>query len=97
MEKHIEVQNASHLAELFGSFDANAKRIEKRFGVQLSCRDAELKVTGEENGVLAAERTVKSLLELVEKGEPLTEQNVGYCMDTVAEEGEAPLLPLSGD
>lgn len=97
MEKSILVEKAEYAAELFGSFDMHAKRIEKTFGVALSCRDSQIKITGEEPGVSQAYRTVESLLGLVEKGETLGEQNVGYCMDMVRENNEAQMAPLAGD
>ena len=97
MEKSILLEKAEHAAELFGSFDMHAKRIEKNFNVTLSCRDSQLKISGDENGVSAAARTVESLLKLISRGEALTEQNVGYCMDMVQENSEAQMVPLAGD
>ncbi len=97
MEKSILLERAEHAAELFGSFDMHAKRIEKNFNVTLSCRDSQLKISGDENGVSAAARTVESLLKLISRGETLTEQNVGYCMDMVQENSEAQMVPLAGD
>lgn len=97
MEKSILLEKAEHAAELFGSFDVHAKRIEKNFNVTLSCRDSQLKISGEENGVSAAARTVESLLKLIARGETLTEQSVGYCMDMVQENSEAQMVPLAGD
>ena len=97
LEKSILLENASAAAELFGSFDVHAKRIEKAFGVALSCRDSQLKITGEEPGVSKALRTVESLLGLIAKGETLNEQNVGYCMDMVQEDSEAQMVPLAED
>ena len=97
LEKSILLENASAAAELFGSFDVHAKRIEKAFGVALSCRDSQLKITGEEPGVSKALRTVESLLGLIAKGEALNEQNVGYCIDMVQEDREAQMVPLSED
>ena len=97
MEKSILLEKAEHAAELFGSFDMHAKRIEKAFGVTLSCRDSQLKISGDEQGVSAAARTAESLLKLIAKGETLNEQNVGYCMDMVQENNEAQMVPLAGD
>ena len=97
MEKSILLEKAEHAAELFGSFDVHAKRIEKAFGVTLSCRDSQLKISGDEQGVSAAARTAESLLKLIAKGETLNEQNVGYCMDMVQENNEAQMVPLAGD
>ena len=97
MEKSILLEKAEHAAELFGSFDVHAKRIEKNYNVTLSCRDSQLKISGEEDGVSAAARTVESLLKLIARGETLTEQSVGYCMDMVQENNEAQMVPLAGD
>lgn len=91
------MEKAEYAAELFGSFDAHAKRIEKEFGVAISCRDSQVKITGEEPGVSQAYRTAESLLRLIEKGETLSDQSVGYCMDMVRENNEAQMAPLAGD
>ena len=91
------MEKAEYAAELFGSFDAHAKRIEKEFGVAISCRDSQVKITGEEPGVSQAYRTAESLLRLIEKGETLNDQSVGYCMDMVRENNEAQMAPLAGD
>lgn len=78
MERSIHVDKAEYAAELFGSFDVNAKRLEKAFGVTFSCRDSQVHVIGEEPGVSRAVRAAESLLRLVEKGEVLNDQNVGF-------------------
>ena len=40
-------------------------------------------------------RAAESLLRLVEKGEVLNDQNVGYCIDMVMEDSEAQMAPLT--
>ena len=95
MERSIHVNKAEYAAELFGSFDVNAKRLEKAFGVTFSCRDSQIHVIGEEPGVSRAVRAAESLLRLVEKGEVLNDQNVGYCIDMVMEDSEAQMAPLT--
>ena len=95
MERSIHVDKAEYAAELFGSFDVNAKRLEKAFGVTFSCRDSQIHVIGEEPGVSRAVRAAESLLRLVEKGEVLNDQNVGYCIDMVMEDSEAQMAPLT--
>ena len=47
MERSIHVDKAEYAAELFGSFDVNAKRLEKAFGVTFSCRDSQIHVIGD--------------------------------------------------
>ena len=95
LERSIHVDKAEYAAELFGSFDVNAKRLEKAFGVTFSCRDSQIHVIGEEPGVSRAMRAAESLLRLVEKGEVLNDQNVGYCIDMVMEDSEAQMAPLT--
>ena len=95
MERSIHVDKAEYAAELFGSFDVNAKRLEKAFGATFSCRDSQIHVIGEEPGVSRAVRAAESLLRLVEKGEVLNDQNVGYCIDMVMEDSEAQMAPLT--
>ena len=95
LERSIHVDKAEYAAELFGSFDVNAKRLEKAFGVTFSCRDSQIHVIGEEPGVSRAVRAAESLLRLVEKGEVLNDQNVGYCIDMVMEDSEAQMAPLT--
>lgn len=92
MERSIHVDKAEYAAELFGSFDVNAKRLEKAFGVTFSCRDSQIHVIGEEPGVSRAVRAAESLLRLVEKGEVLNDQNVGYCIDMLGAESYARLV-----
>ena len=85
MERSIHVDKAEYAAELFGSFDVNAKRLEKAFGVTFSCRDSQIHVIGEEPGVSRAVRAAESLLRLVEKGE--TPENAEACADWLCRMG----------
>ena len=95
LERSIHVDKAEYAAELFGSFEVNAKRLERAFCVTFSCRDSQIHVIGEEPGVSRAVRAAESLLRLVEKGEVLNDQNVGYCIDMVMEDSEAQMAPLT--
>ncbi|MEG1426881.1 MAG: PhoH family protein, partial [Oscillospiraceae bacterium] len=82
---------------LFGSFDENQRLLEKEFGVTIVFRDSELKVTGEEEMVALAVRTLKSLISLINKGEEINEQNLRYCISLVREDREDKLPALSTD
>ena len=51
-EQIINIDRMENVAQLFGSFDANIKLIEREFGVKVTCRDSELKIEGDiESGV----------------------------------------------
>ena len=82
---------------LFGSFDENIKLIEKEFNVQITCRDSELKVDGEVENVSKACKVIQSLLQFINRGEALSEQNIRYCISLVNEGSEDKIEQLAGD
>lgn len=82
---------------LFGSFDENIKYIEKKYSVSVVCRGAEMKISGEAENVSLAVRAVNGLLDLINKGESLNEQNVRYVTSLVDEGGEAQLKSMNGN
>lgn len=97
MERRIELDRIENAAELFGSFDGNHKLLEKEFGVTILFRDSQLKVSGDEEQADKAVRALTSLMDLVNKGEEITEQNLRYCIDLVREGKEEKLTALSDD
>ncbi len=70
---------------VFGQFDTNIRKIEKRCGVQIVNRGDDVKVTGEEREVQAACNVLQSLAALVRRGEEITEQNLEYFISSAAE------------
>ena len=82
---------------LFGSFDENIKLIEKEFTVKVVSRDSELKIDGEAENVSKAGKVIDSLLQLINRGEALSEQNVRYCISLVNEGSEDKIEQLAGD
>ena len=70
---------------LFGSFDQNIKLIEREFSVRVTCRDSELKIEGEAEDVMRAHMVIDSLLQLINRGEALSEQNIRYFLPVVTE------------
>ncbi len=97
MEQIINVDRMEQAEELFGSFDENAKIIEKQFGVHVVFRDSRLKVSGDEEKVALAVRTLQSLITLINSGERLTEQNIRYCIRMVEEDSEGNIAKIAGD
>jgi phosphate starvation-inducible PhoH-like protein len=79
----ISVDRMENIISVFGSFDENIKRIEQTFGVRVTNRDTELKVSGEPEAVEQAGRAVDGLLLLAAKGELIDEQKVRYLIDLV--------------
>ena len=96
-EEVINVERMEQETALFGNLDVNVRMIEQEYGTSIACRGSELKITGEPESVEKASRAVKTLLSLIDRGEPLTEQNVRYCLSLVREGKEDQLESLSED
>ena len=101
MDKEIvRVVNAERVEDLisvFGSFDENIKRIEESLGVTIINRGNELRVTGDEESVDKAVRTLDGLLSLAAKGEVIDEQRVRYLITLVTEGNDAQVAQIAKD
>ncbi len=86
-----------HAVSLFGSFDENIRLIEKEFGVAVISRGSELKVTGDAENVQRGVRAINGLLTLINKGEPLSDQNVRYVLTLVKDGEEDKLEQMTAD
>ena len=97
IEQLVNIDRMEHALALFGSFDENVRLIEQQFHVTITCRGTEIKVSGDEEGVSNAVRTISGLLSLINKGETISEQNVRYVMAMVQEGSEDKVVALSDD
>ena len=88
VERIVNADRVDDIIAVFGSFDENIKRIEENLGVRIINRDTELKITGDEEQVDKAVRTLEGLLTLAAKGETIDEQRVRYLI-TLVNEGNA--------
>ncbi|MDR2903690.1 MAG: PhoH family protein [Clostridiales bacterium] len=88
METRKRITNIpnSIIINLFGSFDENIRRIEKRFSVSLINRGEDILISGEERDIEKAEAVFQKLIKFAEKGEAITEQNVNYIIESVGED-----------
>jgi phosphate starvation-inducible PhoH-like protein len=82
---------------VFGSFDENVKIIEDKFDVKILNRGTELKIIGEEQKTVHAEKVLSSLLNLSARGEVINEQNVRYIISLVDEGQEDKINTLGED
>ena len=87
VERVLNVDRVEDLIVVFGSFDENIRRIEDALDVLITNRDNELKVTGDEEQVDKAVRTLNGLLALASKGDIIDEQRVRYLI-TLTQEGK---------
>ena len=96
-EKLIDCNHIDLAVALFGNCDENMHLIEKQFGINAICRGTEVKLSGEEDGVLKAEKTISAMLLLLENGTPLDEQTIRYCLSLAGTQDEGKVKELTGD
>lgn len=83
MERIISAERVEDILNVFGSFDQNLHIIENEWNVRVTDRDAELKISGEPEDVVSAEKAVQSLLTLAARGETVDEQRVRYVIGMI--------------
>ena len=96
-EQIVSIDRMENAVALFGSFDENIRFIEKEFSVTILNRGSDLKVSGDIEAVSSAVRAISGLLTLINKGEPLNDQNVNYVISLVKDGNEDRLNEISGD
>ena len=88
---------AEHEANVFGQFDAYAKKIERTFHVTLIARDGQTKIVGENAAAQKAHRVLTQLVELSKRGNTITEQNIDYAISLVFEDQEEGIVAIDKD
>ena len=88
---------AVHQANVFGQFDAYAKKIERTLRVTLIARDDTVKILGEEISAMKAKSVLTQLVELSKRGNQIQEQNVDYTLALSVVDSEGRVLEIDGD
>ncbi len=96
-EQTVSIDRMENAVALFGSFDENIRQLEKEFSVTILNRGSDLKISGDIEAVSSASRAINGLLTLINKGEPLNDQNVNYVISLVKDGNEERLGEISGD
>ena len=91
----MQIEQIEHVLILFGNADQNIRIIEEHFGVNIVCRGTEVKITGESEAVSKAQRTIDTLLAMIEKDHSLSEQNIRYVMTLVEQGSEQSMLQMN--
>ncbi len=94
-ERIIDVDRIEQTIALFGNFDQNIQMVERHFGVDIINRDTAIKINGEVEAVDKAARAIEGLLQYVQRGEQLTDQNVRYVLTLVDEDAVERLPQLN--
>ena len=97
IDRTIEVERMEHVISVFGSFDQNLRLIENELNVKILDRDDLIHITGEEEGVMQAEKAISGLLGLAARGENIDAQNVRYILKLVQNGREAEIDKLASD
>jgi putative nucleotidyltransferase with HDIG domain len=88
IEIGIEVDNLEQLAELFGTFDENAKVIEKETGASIISREHHIVIRGRQEDAELARIVVDKLLAMSRKREKIDISRIRYAVE-LAREGNA--------
>ena len=97
-ERSINAERIEQIINVFGSFDENIKRIEQTYGVKITNRGTELKLSGEdEEAVDKGARAIEGLLTLAAKGEVIDEQKVRYLIDLVSSGNDDKISEMAKD
>ena len=96
-EKTVSADRVEDLISVFGSFDENIRRIEESLDVSIVNRGTELKISGDEESVDKAARTIEGLMALAAKGETIDEQRVRYLITLVREGNDSLVTQMAKD
>ena len=88
---------AMHMKNIFGEYDVFAKKIEKTLHVSLIYREGNLKIIGPHDNVNKAGDLISSLVELSERGNIITEQNVDYALSLSYSDSTSALIDIDDD
>ncbi len=88
---------AIHQANVFGQFDAHAKKIERALRVTLIARNDTVKILGEEEAATKAKSVLLKLTELSQRGNQILEQNVDYTLALSMDNKEGKVLEIDED
>ncbi len=96
MENHEVILDipVEHERNLFGGLDCHLKKIERTLQVNVILRDGSVKIAGSKAGVEEACRVFRELLQLSERGNTITEQNVDYILSLAREHSEVSLAEI---
>lgn len=83
--------------QVFGPCDKYMKKIEKALGVTMVMRDGSMKIIGPERAALSAKQIIGTLIELSNRGNEITEQQVDYTIAMSFKEKTSVVLSLDDE
>lgn len=86
-----------YIKAVFGHMDEYVRKIEKTLHVSVIYRDESLKIVGGDVNVKRAVSVIESLMQLAQRGNEITEQNVDYALALTATDSTDTLLEIDSD
>ncbi len=96
IQKKFLISEPNFERELFGNFDENIKLIEKSLNIDLTLREGNLILIGEEKNVEAANSLMNELHTTVSKGKSLDKQSILYSLSLLNDGDENRIQELEG-
>ena len=87
----LSAQSLESYLSLFGMNDQHIVLIEQACGVQISLHGSTLSISGEAEGCSAAGETIRQLLEMIDRKEPVDRHRIRYVLSLV-QEGKTELI-----
>jgi len=95
--KHVTIEDNAIALALFGEAGENLKRLEKKLGVKLDARGNMVVVHGESQKVQMAERLLKELCELMQKGYVIHPTDIDYAIRAIEMDKDVHLVDMFMD
>ncbi len=96
-ERKLELNGTEELMAMFGNLDNNIKVIGNKYNVEILNRGADIKISGDVEGVDRAYRVLHGLSVLCQRGETITEHSLNYLIGLVDDGGEQELIASGSD
>ena len=96
IQKKFLISEPNFERELFGNFDENIKLIEQTLNIDVTLREGNIVLIGEEKNVEAAMNLMGELSSTVAKGKKLDKQAISYSLSLLMEGSETRIKELEG-
>ena len=96
-EEFLQIEDTDALSTAFGTMDENLQALCRKYGVEVSIRDSQIKISGEEEACNLASRAIRTLLDSASRGMDCDSLKTGYILDMVSEGKENEMSSLDRD
>ena len=91
----IKMDNIDQAISLFGNYDENINILQKQYNVAILNRGSDIRISGGCDDVNKAKAAVSTLIDMINNGEVISEQNIRYVNSMVNEGIEKEVVHLS--